>query len=72
MIDIHKLLKYESIDFTEIIEYSISKNNGYVIYRDNQNKLVKLFFDFHIFCEFKNNTLIYMFNKQFQSYLPSK
>jgi hypothetical protein len=71
MFDIHKLLKYENIDFTEILEYSISKNSGYVIYRDNQGKLVKLFFDYHIFCEFKNDTLIYMFNKQFQSYLPS-
>jgi hypothetical protein len=72
MLDIHKLLKYEGIEFVEIIEYCISKDTAYVIYRDITSKLVKLYFDYHIYCEYKDNTLVYMFNKQFQSYLPQE
>ncbi len=72
MFDIHKVLKNEGVIFTEILEYCISKDNGYVIYSDIDHKLIKLHFDFHIFCEYKNNTLVYMFNKQFQFYLPQK
>lgn len=72
MLDIHKLLQNENIGYSEIIEYCISKDAGYVIYRDNMSKLIKLHFDYHIYCEYKNNTLIYMFNKQFQYYLPQE
>ena len=70
MLDIHKLLRFENIDFTEVIEYCVSKDNGYVIYRDLDNKLTKLNFDYYIFCEYKSDTLVYMFNKQFQLHLP--
>lgn len=70
MFDIEKLLNFEGIEYIRIIEYTINADNGYVIYRDKQDNLIKLKFNFYVFCEYQNNTLVYMFNKQSQQVLP--
>jgi hypothetical protein len=70
MLDIEKLLKFENIEYSYITEYGLNSQNGYVIYRDKYDKIIRLTFSLNFFYEYQNDTLIYMFNKLSQQILP--
>jgi hypothetical protein len=72
MLDIEKLLKFENIEYSQINEYGLSAEKGYVVYRDKYDKIIRLKFKFCVFYEYQNNTLVYIFNKQSQQILPEE